>query len=66
MSLLEPYLRPRVAEALPGRPSLLRAIDVAPKGTSWGCLVAIAVALLAALALVVVGFVTVVRWLLRA
>ena len=41
-------------------------IDVTPAAISWGCLLAAAIALLGALMLVLIGFITVVRWVLRA
>lgn len=63
--LLEPYLRLGPSVTSHGGPSSPSPAGVRALGTSWGCLLAIAVILLAALLLVVVGFVTVVRWLLR-
>ena len=66
MVLLEPYLGrpgPEVAHLGPPGP---RVSDAIPIGTSWGCLLIIAVTLLAALTLVLIGFVTVVRWAFRA
>jgi hypothetical protein len=66
MALLEPYLRPGL-EGIPlGKSPGTRIFGVNPALTSWGCLLAIAVALLGALLLMLIGFVTVVRWLVRA
>ncbi len=65
MALLEPYLQPRREGGLPGMPPYAPAIGVAPVGTSWGCLLAIAFVLLAALLLAIIGFIAVVLWLLR-
>lgn len=59
IKLLGPYLNLPAAIAP-------RVIDVAPaaKATSWGCMAVIAVGLLGTLALVLVGFVAVARWLI--
>lgn len=67
LKLLEPY-RPRdeidVTPVEPaGRPKVL-TVDLAPGGTPLRYLLPIALVLLTALALVVIGFVAVVRWLL--
>jgi hypothetical protein len=66
MTLLEPYVHPREAGPLPRSSPYPSVIDIRPSGTSWGCLLAMAVILLAVLLLVLVGFVTLVRWVLRA
>lgn len=66
LQLLTPYLRggaPPI-RTVAGSP-MPRMIDVAPAATSWGCIAAIAISLLGALALVLVGFITVVRRMLR-
>ncbi|MDB5349950.1 MAG: hypothetical protein JWN86_1197 [Planctomycetota bacterium] len=65
MALLEPYLHPAQDGISQGKSPYARVIDVTPVGISWGCLLAVAVILLAALVLVLIGFITVVRWLLR-
>ena len=66
IQLLEPFMReaghePRLLGSPPPR-----TIDITPGQTSLGCILAIAVVLLAALALVLIGFITVVRWIVRA
>ena len=66
MALLEPYLRRGWEGTSQGTSPYAEAIDVTPMGTSWGCLLAIALVLLAALLLMIIGFVAVVLWLLRA
>jgi hypothetical protein len=66
MTLLEPYLRPGQAAGPTPRSAHAPMIDVTPVAISWGCLLAVAVALLGALMLVLIGFITVVRWVLRA
>jgi Domain of unknown function (DUF4112) len=65
MVLLEPYLNRTGSQTPPPTPTGPWMGPVTPIGTSWGCIVVIAVALLAALTLVLIGFVTVVRWILR-
>lgn len=65
MALLEPYLPPGQAVVVPRGPDRPRIVGLSPAATSWGCLLGMAVALLGTLALVLVGFVTVVRWLFR-
>ena len=63
LRLLEPYLHRKAADALPTAtvvPLEGRSTRVA---TPWGCILPVAVALIAALALVLIGFITVVRWL---
>lgn len=65
LRLLEPYLRGAGVDPGPSRPlGPLRSVS-APVGTPWGCLLAIALVLLAALALVLIGSITVVRWMVR-
>jgi hypothetical protein len=66
MTLLEPYLHPH--EAMPGPRSspFPTVIDITPAATSWGCLFAIGITLIGVLLLVLVGFITVVRWMLHA
>ena len=66
MTLLEPFVQPRGAEPLPRSSPYPSVIDIRPIGTSWGCLLAMAVILLAVLLLVLIGFVTLVRWVLHA
>lgn len=66
MTLLEPYMHPGREGATPAGAPYRPMLGVAPAATSWGCLLAISVALLGSLALVLIGFVTIVRWLLRA
>jgi hypothetical protein len=66
MTLLEPYVQPRGAEPLPRSSPYPSVIDIRPSGASWGCLLAMAVILLGVLLLVLVGFVTLVRWVLHA
>jgi hypothetical protein len=66
MTLLEPYLHRREADAWAVGPQVPRVLDVGSAATSWGCIAVIAVVLLGVLALVLVGFVTVIRWLFRA
>ncbi len=66
MALLERYLHPVRDGALPRKSPDDEVIDVTPVGTSWGCLLAIAFVLVAALLLTLVGFVAVAEWLLRA
>jgi len=65
LTLLEPFLHTGRRGASPARSPLVPAIDVTPAVTSWGCLLAIAVGLLGSLMLVLIGSITVVRWLLR-
>jgi hypothetical protein len=65
MALLEPYLHPGRIPIRPGKSPGTRILDVTPAGTSWGCVLAIAVALLGSLLLVLIGLITVVRWLRR-
>jgi hypothetical protein len=65
MALLEPYLHPGREPVSPGNSPHSQDLGVSPAVTSWGCLLAIAVALLGALMLVLIGFITVVRWMLR-
>jgi hypothetical protein len=65
LRLLEPYRHREPVEARPiGRYAPL-PIDIGMGGTSWRYLLPIAVVLLAALVLVFIGFVTVVRWIVR-
>jgi hypothetical protein len=65
MALLEPYLPPGKTWTGAEEPTRPRAIEFAPAVTSWGCLLAIAVTLLGAVLLVLIGFITVIRWLVR-
>lgn len=67
LHLLTPYL-PGVAAPSLSREAQPRSItiDVTPISTPWGCIVGIAVALIGALTLVFIGFLVVVRWMLRA
>jgi hypothetical protein len=65
MVLLEPYLNRTGSQTPPPTPTAPWIGPVTPIGTSWGCIVVIAMALLAALTLVLIGFVTVVRWMIR-
>jgi hypothetical protein len=65
MALLEPYMDPPRGRAAPGTSPHARIVGVTPAVTSRGCLLGIAVALLGSLALVLIGFVAVVRWLVR-
>lgn len=62
--LLEPYVRRPEAGRPPASNRL--TIDLGPGGTPWRYVLPIAVALLVALVLVLIGFITVVRWALRA
>ncbi len=62
--LLEPYLHKPGFEPAATRGATAVAESVLPLRTPWGCLIPIALVLLAALALVIVGFVTMVRWLI--
>ncbi len=66
MAMLEPYIHPGRAASSQAKPPHAPAISVAPVDLSWGCLVAIALPLLGAVLLVLIGFITVVRWLFRA
>ena len=66
MTLLEPYLHPGREVGSVRRSLHTPVIDVMSAVTSWGCVLAIAVVLLGSLLLVLIGFITVVRWLLRA
>jgi hypothetical protein len=66
MVLLEPYIGKPGPKVSSPSPDELWTRAATPIGTSWGCIVVIAVALLAALTLVLIGFVTVVRWMVRA
>ena len=66
MELLKPYLgagRNEIAIDASSQPGL---IHVAPARIPWGTLLAVGVALLGALILLVIGFVTVIRWLVTA
>ncbi len=65
MAILEPFLHARGEEVSPRKSPFAPVIAVTPSATSWGCLLAIAVALLGCLALVLIGFLTVVKWLFR-
>jgi hypothetical protein len=65
LRLLEPYRHREPAESRPmDRPGPV-PIDFVMGGTSWRYVLPIAVVLLAALVLVFIGFVTVVRWIFR-
>jgi len=65
LKLLEPYRQPVAIEA----PRVITASSItsrlSPAGTPWRYILPIAAVLIAALALVVIGFVTVVRWLIH-
>lgn len=65
LRLLEPYLgaTPRGKWLEPGPGG--KMIEAAPPATPWGCLLGIAVALVGTLALVLIGFVVVIRWIVR-
>jgi hypothetical protein len=67
MRLLDPYRHREPVEASPtGRLGPIPLpIDLVMGGTSWRYILPIAVVLLAALVLVLIGFVTVVRWIVR-
>ena len=63
IKLLEPYgLDSSIAGEHSGLPGS-RMIDLKPRGTPWRYIVPIAVVLFIALTLVLIGFITVVRWL---
>jgi hypothetical protein len=66
MALLEPYLDPGREGVSRGKSPQTQIIGITPAVTSWGCLLGIAVALLGSLTLLLIGFITVVRWLVRA
>src|SRR5207245_1585989 len=66
MALLEPFLHRGREVGEPGGLPHAPALGITPVGTSWGCLLAIALVLLAALLLMVIGFVAVLLWLIRA
>ncbi|MFO0890285.1 MAG: DUF4112 domain-containing protein [Isosphaeraceae bacterium] len=65
LRLLEPYLHRPGSATRPGGLSAALPAPASPLRTPWGCLIPIAAVLLGALALVVVGFITVVRWLIQ-
>jgi hypothetical protein len=64
IKLLEPY-RPRPVIELAGRPSFpgTYALETARHGTPWRYILPIAAILILLLTLVLIGFITVVRWL---
>jgi len=63
--LLEPYLHTQgLGTGARDAASSIRGNEL-PARTAWGCLVPIAIVLFGALALVIVGFIAVVRWLIH-
>lgn len=64
LKLLEPYRQPDEIEDRNPTPTTVRAIGAGRGGTPWRYILPIGAAMLAMLALVVVGFVTVIRWLI--
>jgi hypothetical protein len=65
LRLLDPYRAPSVTNGSPRRSPASITINMPPRGTAWRYLVPIAIVLLSALALVLVGLVTVIRWLFQ-
>jgi Domain of unknown function (DUF4112) len=64
LKLLEPYgLESTIARGERSRLSGSHMIDLKPRGTPWRYILPIAAVLFVALALVLIGFITVVRWL---
>ncbi|QEH34445.1 hypothetical protein OJF2_29840 [Aquisphaera giovannonii] len=66
LRLLEPYLHRHGAEGLPPGTAVPIPIGLAPIRIPWGWIIAVAVVLLGVLLLLLIGFITVVRWLFRA
>ncbi len=65
MRLLDPYrAHPEAHVVRPDFPASI-TIPLPPGGIAWGLMLAIAVVLIGALGLVLVGFVTVLRWILH-
>ncbi len=65
MRLLEPYLHRPGVEHWPPRAAAPVLIDVVPVRIPWGWIMAFAVVLLGVLMLLLIGFITVVRWMFR-
>ncbi len=63
IKLLEPYGHPGTGAGGYSRVSPTLTIDRKPRGTPWRFILPIAAVLFTALALVMIGFITVVRWL---
>jgi hypothetical protein len=61
--LLEPYGHTGTSEVAQSPIPATKLIELKPRGTPWRYIVPIAAVLLIALALVMIGFITVVRWL---
>jgi Domain of unknown function (DUF4112) len=63
IKLLEPYGHPRAGAHQHPWVAGTHAIDLKPRGTPWRYILPIAAVLFTVLALVLIGFITVVRWL---
>ncbi len=65
LALLEPFLAEGRRDVPTATSAAVPMLVPVPPAFSWGCLLAVAVPLLGALLLVLIGFVAVIRWLLH-